>query len=121
MGIPETTLGRPEAKRVGYRLDYFTVAITAVVAQVIVSLTLKEPSLNIWCAGINFFLLLVAAGVTTRNAILNQQAIQLFWAFLAAAYWVWALPPCVWFYYAVLHGREPNILLMTFPGFFISY
>ena len=117
MAIPETTLDRPETQRVGYRLDWFTVAITAVVAQAIVSLTLKEPALNIWSACINFFLLLVAAGVTTRNAILNKQAIQLFWAFLAAAYWVWALPPCVWFYYTVLHGREPNILLMTFPWF----
>jgi len=117
MGIPETTLDRPKTQRLGYRLDWFTVAITAVVAQAVVSLALKEPALNIWSACINLFLLLVAAGVTTRNAILNQQAIRLFWSFLAAAYWVWALPPCVWFYYTVLHGREANILLMTFPWF----
>ena len=97
--------------------SWFTVAIAAVVAQVIVSLTVKEPALNIWCAAINFFLLVVAAGVTTRNAVLSEQAIRLFWSFLAAAYWVWAIPPCVWFYYSVLHGMVPNLLLMTFPWF----
>ena len=37
--------------------------------------------------------------------------------FLAAACWAWALPPCVWFYYTVLHGTVPRFLLMTFPWF----
>jgi PAS domain S-box-containing protein len=81
------------------------------------SFIFREPGLNIYCAIINFSLLIIAAGVTTRNAVRSKQAIRLFWSFLAAAYWVWALPPCVWFYYRVLHGTVPSFLLMTFPWF----
>jgi len=93
------------------------VALGAIAAHVLASLVLKEPALNICCAGINFSLLVVAAGVTTRNAILSKQSIRLFWTLLAAAYWLWAIPPCVWFYYTVLRGSPPKFLFMTFPWF----
>lgn len=93
------------------------VAIAAVAAHLGASVILRDRTRDICCAGINFSLLVVAAGVTTHNALLSKQSIRLFWAFLAAAYWMWALPPCVWFYYTVLHGTAPSFLLMTFPWF----
>ena len=109
-GDPETTL------RSG-RDFWFTVALSAVVAHLAASFLFREPALNIYCAIINFSLLVIAAGVTTRNAVRSKQAIRLFWSLLAAAYWAWALPPCVWFYYTMLHGTVPKFLLMTFPWF----
>lgn len=99
-------------------LDFWsTVALSAVFAHLAASFILKEPALNIYCAIINFSLLVLAASVTTRNAVRSKQAIRLFWSLLAAAYWVWALPPAVWFYYTVLRGAVPAFLLMTFPWF----
>ena len=93
------------------------VAVTAVAMHALAGIILIGPTRDICCAVINFSLLVVAAGVTTRNAVLSKQAIRLFWSFLAAAYWLWAIPPCVWFYYTVLHGTAPDFLLMTFPWF----
>ena len=98
-------------------LDWSTVALCAVFAHLLAAIILREPTLNVYCAIINFSLLVIAAGVTTRNAFRSKQAIRLFWSFLAAAYWAWALPPCVWFYYTVVHGTVPKFLLMTFPWF----
>lgn len=94
-----------------------TVGLAAVVAHAVASIIFTGPISYITCASINFALLVVTASVTTRNAFLSKQANRLFWSFLAAAYWVWALPPCVWFYYTVLHRRAPDFLLMTFPWF----
>lgn len=109
-GDPETTL------RSG-RDFWFTVALFAVFAHLLASFIFREPTLGVYCAIINFSLLVIAAGVTTRNAVRSKQAIRLFWSLLAAAYWAWALPPCVWFYYTTLHGTVPKFLLMTFPWF----
>ena len=98
--------------------SWFTVAVAAAVAHLTVSLTLGEPALNIASAAVNFLCLVVVAGLTTQNAVLSKQAIRLFWTLLAIAYWLWALPPCVWFYsVVVLHGAVPNFLLMTFPWY----
>ena len=99
-------------------LDFWVaMAWSAVLLHLTASFILREPQLNIYCAIINFSLLVIAAGVTTRNAVRSTQAIRLFWSFLAAGYWVWSLPPCIWFYYTVLHGTVPKFLLMTFPWF----
>ena len=99
-------------------LDFWSImALSAVLAHLLASFILREPALNFYCAIINFSLLVIAASMTTRNAVRSKQAICLFWSFLAAAYWIWALPPCVWFYYTVLHGTVPKFLLMTFPWF----
>ena len=112
--VPETT----DTRRSRVALDLWSgIALGAVAAHVLVSLILKEPTLNICCAAINFFLLVVAAAITTRNAIQNKQSIRLFWTLLATAYWLWAIPPCVWFYYTVLRGAPPKFLFMTFPWF----
>ena len=109
---------RETERRWRFRLyPWFKVAIVALIAQVIIALTLREPALSVCCACINLSLVVMAACLTTRNAVLSGQAIRLFWSFLAAAYWVWALPVCVWFYYWVLHGSTPKFLLMTFPWF----
>jgi len=109
--------GDPKTPR-RFGLDFWSgVALSAVSAHLLASFILKEPALNIYCAIINFSLLVMAAAVTTRNAVRSKQSIRLFWSFLAAAYWVWALPPCVWFYYTVFHGTVPKFLLMTFPWF----
>jgi PAS domain S-box-containing protein len=97
--------------------SWFTVAVAAAVAHLLVSLTLSEPALNIASAIVNFLCLVLVAGLTTRNAVRSKQAIRLFWTLLAIAYWLWALPPCVWFYFAVLHAAVPNFLLMTFPWY----
>jgi hypothetical protein len=107
---PETPL------RFGF--DFWSaVAVVAVFAHLLASFILREPALNLYCAVINFSLLVMAAGVTARNAIRSKHAIRLFWSFLALAYSAWALPPCAWFYYTVLHGTVPKFLLMTFPWF----
>ena len=97
--------------------SWFTVAVAAAVAHLLVSLTLREPALSIASAVVNFLCLVLAAALTTQNALLSKQAIRLFWTLLAIAYWLWALPPCVWFYSVVLHGTVPNFLLMTFPWY----
>lgn len=94
-----------------------TVGVAAVVAHAVASVIFIGPTRYVACASINFALLVVTSGVTTRNAFLSKQTNRLFWSFLAAAYWVWALPPCVWFYYTVLHRTAPDFLLMTFPWF----
>ncbi len=93
------------------------IAVAAVFAHLLASFILKEPVLNIYCAVINFSLLVIAVGVTARNAVRSRHAIRLFWSFLALAYCAWSLPPCVWFYYTVLHGTVPKFLPMTFPWF----
>jgi len=97
--------------------SWFTVAVAAAAAHLFISLILSEPALNIASAIVNFLCLALAAGLTTRNALRSKQSIRLFWTLLAIAYWLWALPPCVWFYSAVLHGAVPNFLLMTFPWY----
>jgi PAS domain S-box-containing protein len=62
-------------------------------------------------------LLLLATGVAVRNAVQNGQTIRLFWLFLAAAYGLWALVPCSWFYSVVLHGKIPTFLFDNPPLF----
>lgn len=107
-----------ETSRIKTRLDpWFAAALVAVLLHVVASLVLSKVAVLIFGAFVAFFLLVIAGIITTQNAIKSKQAIRLFWSFLAAAYWLWALPPSVWFYYAVLHRTSPNFLLMTFLWF----
>ena len=94
------------------------VALTLLVTQAALSLTLKQgPTLVAYCEISYLLLLLLASGVAIRNAVQNRQTIRLFWLFLAAAYGLWALVPCSWFYSVVLHGRIPAFLFDNPPLF----
>ena len=65
----------------------------------------------------NFVLLLLAGGVAIRNAVRSRLAIRLFWAFLAAAFGLWALVPGAWLASVVLHGRMPEFFFDNPPLF----
>ncbi len=95
-----------------------TVAIGFLLTQAALSLILKQgPSLVAYCEISYLLLLLMASGVATWNAIQSRQTIRLFWSFLAAAYGLWALVPCSWFYSVVLHGKIPAFLFDNPPLF----
>jgi hypothetical protein len=94
------------------------VALTLLVTQAALSLTLKQgPTLVAYCEISYLLLLLLASGVAIRDAVQNRQTIRLFWSFLAAAYGLWALVPCSWFYSVVLHGKIPAFLFDNPPLF----
>jgi PAS domain S-box-containing protein len=65
----------------------------------------------------NFALLLLASGVAIRNAVRSRLAIRLFWAFLAAAFGLWALVPGAWLASVALHGKMPEFLFDNPPLF----
>jgi len=94
------------------------VAIALLASQAALSLTLKQgPGLVAYCEISYLVLLLMASGVATWNAAQSRQTIRLFWLFLAAAFGVWALVPCSWFYSVVLHGKIPAFLFDNPPLF----
>ncbi len=65
----------------------------------------------------NFVLLLLATGVALRNAVRSRLAIRLFWAFLAAAFGLWALVPGAWLASDALRGKMPEFLFDNPPLF----
>ncbi len=88
------------------------------IVQVALSVSLGQgTTLDTYCEISYFILLILASGLAGVNAIRNRQTIRLFWSFLAAAFGLWALVPCAWFYYFVLHSRAPVFLMETFPSF----
>jgi|HubBroStandDraft_6_1064221.scaffolds.fasta_scaffold00084_58 PAS domain S-box-containing protein len=94
------------------------VAVALLVTQAVLSLTLKQgPALVAYCEISYFILLLLSTGVAVLNAVQSRQTIRLFWLFLAAAYGLWALVPCSWFYNVVLHGKIPAFLFDNPPLF----
>jgi PAS domain S-box-containing protein len=94
------------------------VAVALLVTQAALSLTLKQgPALVAYCEITYFLLLLLSSGVAVLNAVQSHQTIRLFWLFLAAAYGLWALVPCSWFYNVVLHGKIPAFLFDNPPLF----
>jgi PAS domain S-box-containing protein len=94
------------------------VAVALLVTQAVLSLTLKQgPALVAYCEISYFILLLFSTGVAVLNAVQSRQTIRLFWLFLAAAYGLWALVPCSWFYNVVLHGKIPAFLFDNPPLF----
>src|SRR3974390_1253085 len=65
--------------------------IGMVVIKAILSLAVKPGSFLVSYSGISYFLLLLlAAGVATRNAVRNILGVRLFWALLAVAFAMWA-------------------------------
>jgi PAS domain S-box-containing protein len=112
-------LGTSDLPRLRFRLySWPTVAVALVITQALLSITLKRGArLDAYCEISYFVLLLLASGVAILNATQNRQTIRLFWAFLAAAFGLWALVPCAWFYYFVLQSRAPAFLFETFPSF----
>jgi signal transduction histidine kinase len=61
-------------------------------------------------------LLVLASGLSVLNALRSQQAIRLFWSFLAVAMGLWALLPIFALYQLLLHQWANPLLDMT-PGF----
>ena len=106
-------------RRLGRRLNAWPVAAVLLLAvQALLSLTLKQgPALVAYCEISYLVLLLLACGVSIRNAVQNRQAIRLFWSFLAAGFGIWALVPCSWINSVVLHGRIPEFLFDNPPLF----
>jgi PAS domain S-box-containing protein len=95
-------------------------AVTAclLITQVALSIALGQgPALDAYCEISYFIPLALACGIAAVNAAQNRQSIRLFWSFLSAAFGLWALVPCAWFYYLVLHGTAPVFLMETFPSF----
>jgi len=95
-----------------------TLTGTLLIIQAVLSITLRRGRpLDAYCEISYFVLLLLACGVAVFNATKSRQTIRLFWSFLAAAFGLWALVPCAWFYSFVLHGRAPAFLFETLPSF----
>jgi signal transduction histidine kinase len=60
--------------------------------------------------------LVVAAGAFTLNAVRSRKSIRMFWSFLAAAFGVWSINPCVWIYDVLLLGsNRPAYLPANVP------
>jgi PAS domain S-box-containing protein len=92
--------------------------IALLVTQTAVSLSLRRGlPLVAYCEISYLLLLLLGCALAIRNAIHSRQAIRIFWSFLAAAYGIWALDPCSWFYSVVLHGKIPTYLFDNPPLF----
>jgi len=95
-----------------------TLTACLLVVQVALSIALgQSPALDAYCEISYFILLMLACGIAAVNASQNRQSIRLFWSFLSAAFGLWALVPCAWFYYFVLHSMAPVFLMETFPSF----
>jgi PAS domain S-box-containing protein len=50
--------------------------------------------------------LVMAAGMSTLNAVRSRKSIRLFWSFLAAALGAWSINSCVWIYDVLLLGSS---------------
>jgi PAS domain S-box-containing protein len=95
-----------------------TLTAALLITQAALSIILKQGvGLVAYCEISYLLLLLIAGGVAVLNAVQSRQTIRLFWLFLAAAYGLWALTPCSWFYNAVLHGKIPVFLFDNPPLF----
>src|ERR1700735_661603 len=106
-------------RRLGRRCSSWLAAGLALLAiQAVLSLTLKQgPALVGYCEISYFVLLLLASGVCIRNAVRSKQTTRLFWAFLGAAFGMWALVPGGWFNSEVLYGRIPALVFDNPPLF----
>jgi hypothetical protein len=112
-------LDTSDLPRFRFRLySWPTVTAALLITQAALSITLKQGAgLVAYCEISYLLLLLIASGVAVLNAVQSRQTIRLFWLFLAAAYGLWALVPCSWFYNEVLHGKIPTFLFDNPPLF----
>jgi PAS domain S-box-containing protein len=95
-----------------------TLVFALLVAQAILSLTLKQGALLVgYCETSYLVLLVIASSVAAQNAVRSRQAIRLFWSFLAVGFALWAVVPCVWLYSALLLGKIPPFIFDTPPLF----
>ncbi|HSK44547.1 MAG TPA: hypothetical protein VLA83_11750, partial [Candidatus Binatia bacterium] len=75
-------------------------AVAILLVQSAVSIALTQPDARTSSIVItNFFVLLLAAALATRNAIHSRHSIRLFWSFQALGYALWALNPGIWAYH----------------------
>jgi PAS domain S-box-containing protein len=81
-----------------------------VVIKAVLSVAVKPGSFLVSYSGISYFLLLVlAAGLASRNAARNTLGGRLFWALLAAAFGLWGAHEGIQLYYELgLHTEVPN-------------
>jgi PAS domain S-box-containing protein len=115
----EIMLDRSDLPRFRFRLySWPTVTAALLITQAALSIILKQGAgLVAYCEISYLLLLLIASGFAVLNAVQSRQTIRLFWLFLAAAYGLWALVPCSWFYNEVLHGKIPAFLFDNPPLF----
>jgi hypothetical protein len=91
--------------------SWLAVGAALLATQAIVALTLRHGSALVAYYDISYLvLLLLASGVAFRNAVRSRQAARLFWAFLAAAFGVWALVSIGWLNRGVFHDRIPSFV-----------
>src|SRR5271163_4919310 len=112
-------LGESIAPEFKFRVKSWpTLVFALLVAQVILSLSLKQGARLVgFCETTYLVLLLAASGIGALNAVRNRQAVRLFWSLLAVAFALWGVVPCVWLYYALILGRIPPFIFDTPPLF----
>ncbi|HEX7288032.1 MAG TPA: PAS domain S-box protein [Candidatus Angelobacter sp.] len=110
-------MGASFSTSTGFKLRHSSWPIIAgaiLLAQTVVSLTVGES--RGWISVINFIplaLVLLASVVALLNAERSTQGVRLFWAFMAAAFALWALNPAVWIYAMVIRGRAQDPIWLT--------
>ncbi len=85
------------------------IAVGVVVAQVIAALTLKPGASQLQYTVIVYLaIIFLATAAATINAVRNDGASQIFWAFIASSYGLLWLVDWLWVYYVfVLHRENP--------------
>ena len=69
---------------------------------------------------LHLLLLLLAAGLATRNALGSRRAIRLFWSLVALGCVFWALSSLSWIYYVAIRSQDhPAFLFEAFPLHFL--
>ncbi len=93
----------------------FLVVLLLVQAALSLSLPRGRP-LTAYSKTIYGLALVIAAGISTLNAVRSRKAIRLFWSFLAAAFGAWSLNSCVWIYDVLrLGSNRPAYLPANVP------
>jgi len=69
---------------------------------------------------LHLLLVLLAAGLATRNALGSRRAIRLFWSLVALGCVFWALSSLSWIYYVAIRSQDhPAFLFEAFPLHFL--
>ena len=91
------------------------IAAAGLAVQAALSLALQETTrLTAYNNILHFFVLLIATCFAAGNALRSNQAIRLFWIFLASGLGLWAVNPLSWVYYVLIVKQEsPDIVLFS--------